>query len=380
MDVPQHPQPQSQSQPQQFDSNQLLMAIVQIGHSISSQNAQQQAMLDTINLLTQQVQAISVARSSPHSTTAKFNPPSTFTGQAIEVKDFLIDIWNSVTLQPHSFCTDPEKSIYMSMFFAPSMPKMWFSSVSNIVKSNFACFCDSFEKHFGNFDPQATANSQLCALCQEHCGSAANYYSRYNELCSRVDWSDFTLIDTFHEGLKPCVKSALKYVREKDRPKTFKEFAELCIEFDNLAWREEQDLRREKGETFSTESSEPAPTVFITQMLPTPLPTLTPPIYTMAPPPLTPQPMYTPVTSAPAYTSPPIPILSNEPTPMEIDAMRSRPRGPLTEAERLKRKQDGLCMYCGAAGHLKNKCPNRSPEAIHHFNAQASSSTPNSST
>jgi len=145
---------------------------------------------------------------------------------------------------------------------------MWFSSVSDIVKSDFTLFCNSFEKHFGDFDPVATANSQLRALRQEHCGSAANYYSRYNELCSRVDWSDFTLIDTFCEGLKPRVKSALKYVREKDRPKMFKEFAELCIEFDNLAWREEQDLHREKGETFSTESSKPAPTAFITQMLP----------------------------------------------------------------------------------------------------------------
>ena len=218
-DVPQHPQPQSQSQPQQFDSNQLLMAIVQMGHSISSQNAQQQAMLDTINLLTQQVQAISISHSTPRSLTAKFNPPSIFTGQAIEVKDFLIDIRNSITLQPHSFHTDSEKSIYMSTFFAPGTPKMWFSSVSDIVKSDFTRFCDSFEKHFGDFDPQATANSQLRALRQEHCGSAANYYSRYNELHSRVDWSDFTLIDTFREGLKPHVKSALKYVREKDCPK-----------------------------------------------------------------------------------------------------------------------------------------------------------------
>ena len=88
----QQSQPQPQPKSQQIDSNQLLMAIIQMGHGISAQNAQQQAMLDTINLLTQQVQAISVARSSPHFTTVKFNPPSTFTGQAIEVKDFLSDI------------------------------------------------------------------------------------------------------------------------------------------------------------------------------------------------------------------------------------------------------------------------------------------------
>ena len=112
-------------------------------------------------------------------------------------------------------------------------------------------------------------------------------------------------------------------------------------------------------------------------MLPTPFPTLTPPIYAPAvPPPIIPQPTYIPpATSTPAYTFHPVPAPSNEPAPMEIDAMRSRHRGPLTEAKRLKRKQDGLCMYCGAAGHMKDKCPNRSPEAIRRFNAQASSTS-----
>lgn len=37
------------------------------------------------------------------------------------------------------------------------------------------------------------------------------------------------------------------------------------------------------------------------------------------------------------------------------------PRGPLPEAERQRRRDNGLCMYCGDAGHMINECPRRRP-------------------
>jgi hypothetical protein len=47
------------------------------------------------------------------------------------------------------------------------------------------------------------------------------------------------------------------------------------------------------------------------------------------------------------------------PTPMDIDAAYTRPRGPLTLAERQRRKDNNLCFYCGSAVHSFNDCPNR---------------------
>ncbi|KAJ1132756.1 hypothetical protein NDU88_011059 [Pleurodeles waltl] len=41
--------------------------------------------------------------------------------------------------------------------------------------------------------------------------------------------------------------------------------------------------------------------------------------------------------------------------PMQIDPIR----GPLTESEREDRRQKGLCLYCGKAGHLIRSCPVR---------------------
>ena len=47
----------------------------------------------------------------------------------------------------------------------------------------------------------------------------------------------------------------------------------------------------------------------------------------------------------------------NGPTPMEIDAARRR--GPLSEAEKQRRRSNRLCLYCGGPGHIAIHCPHR---------------------
>jgi hypothetical protein len=45
-------------------------------------------------------------------------------------------------------------------------------------------------------------------------------------------------------------------------------------------------------------------------------------------------------------------------TPMEVDAtMSSKPFSPLTLIEKDRRRKEGLCMYCGAKGHIARICP-----------------------
>ncbi|OMJ12353.1 Retrotransposon-derived protein PEG10 [Smittium culicis] len=44
---------------------------------------------------------------------------------------------------------------------------------------------------------------------------------------------------------------------------------------------------------------------------------------------------------------------------MEIDAISSRPRGPLTESEKTRRYDLRLCLYCGGKGHIALNCCRR---------------------
>jgi hypothetical protein len=41
---------------------------------------------------------------------------------------------------------------------------------------------------------------------------------------------------------------------------------------------------------------------------------------------------------------------------MEVDAT-SRPRGPLSDAEKERRRRDGLCLYCASKDHQVINCP-----------------------
>ncbi|KAH9901485.1 hypothetical protein C8Q73DRAFT_778918 [Cubamyces lactineus] len=57
-------------------------------------------------------------------------------------------------------------------------------------------------------------------------------------------------------------------------------------------------------------------------------------------------------------SSPSIPGASSGPRgtlKVEVDAMR---RGPLSQTEKDRRRREGLCLYCGKAGHMISKCPN----------------------
>ncbi|KAK4934647.1 hypothetical protein LTR66_015565 [Elasticomyces elasticus] len=44
-------------------------------------------------------------------------------------------------------------------------------------------------------------------------------------------------------------------------------------------------------------------------------------------------------------------------------SLASRPRGPLSDVERLRRREQGLCLYCGGPGHIAAQCRNKRPTA-----------------
>ena len=92
------------------------------------------------------------------------------------------------------------------------------------------------------------------------------------------------------------------------------------------------------------------------------------------------------VASTPTSTTQTHMIPSSGPSPMEIDVTRCR--GPLSEAEKQRRRANCLCLYCGGPGHIAITCPHRPKQQVSQVstcekfqsNSPTRSSRPNSPT
>lgn len=62
------------------------------------------------------------------------------------------------------------------------------------------------------------------------------------------------------------------------------------------------------------------------------------------------------------YRPAPSPPPAHDPDAMQLDMVstsKRRVRGPLDDAEKARRREKDLCMYCGGQGHYAFNCPNR---------------------
>ena len=66
----------------------------------------------------------------------------------------------------------------------------------------------------------------------------------------------------------------------------------------------------------------------------------------------------------------------NTPTSMEIDTTRRR--GPLSEEEKLRRRANRLCLYCGGPGHIVVNCPHRPRRQVNQIVASSNCAKPES--
>ena len=121
-----------------------------------------------------------------------------------------------------------------------------------------------------------------------------------------------TLLGLFYESLSDEVKDEL--VKQK-RPAALHEYFQLAIDIDDRLFQRRQE-RRDRPNNF---------------------------------------PRQTPSTSTSTSTS----TTTTGVAPMDLSATASTSvnRTRLPDAERQRRFQENLCLYCGQAGHRRNDCP-----------------------
>lgn len=261
----------------------------------------------------------------------KFHEPRVFDGKVRSVNPFLDEIESAVWLQRASLVTDLDKALYFYTYLKDGSPKSWFSGIKKdethqYLLHDWDALIQDFRDHFGDSDIHNTALHEMDLLIQT--GSCASFASRFRELLPDLDLTeDRSKIDYFRKRLKDNIKDVLATIPRRTTPTNFDRYVEMCIDIDNNLHRRQLETQKKsratpttKNNSFNFRNNNTAP-------VPSSSSTLPPGI------------------------------------PMEIDATKTKPHGPLTDEEKARRKREGLCAYCGQGKHLIENCPNMSDRA-----------------
>lgn len=254
----------------------------------------------------QQLLATASTNSSDRSTSSvNLSDPEPFSGGHDKLSTFLFQCRLKFHASPTKFADDTIKIAYAVSFLrGPALlwaePKSKDGQMKYQVWSDFE---DAFKSAFGDPDPTQTARAKLTRLSQK--GSASTYWSEFQTLAARAEWDDSYLMYKFVSGLKDTLREKHAYMDEQ--PKTLTKLVEWAIRIDNQIFAYQRS-KKESQKPWIAPSASPSD--------------------------------------------------NSGTTPMELDVTKF---SKLTIEERRRRRQQGLCMYCGAKGHYASRCPAKKP-------------------
>lgn len=290
------------------------------------------------------------------SRSAKVSPPEMFSGEKHKIYVFLAKCRHNYLSRPELFTNEVQKVLFASGYFDGAAFN-WFQPLLNqysraasnndleSVPAEFQSFenlAKSLEITFGDPDLTRTKEQELWSLTQTTSVSA--YLADFNRIRGFLEWNDQSLASAFYRGLKAVVKDGLIY--EKPAPKTLAELSAAALRIDSRQYQRllEARLERRAAPASAPQSHRPSRP-----------PTLAP----NPPPPVPPTASLPPFASLPPPRTVPPPT-SDGSTPMELDLVQpypSRPRGPLSDEEKQRRKEQNLCHYCASPSHRIQACP-----------------------
>ena len=153
-------------------------------------------------------------------------------------------------LNPVKYIEDIDKVIFAAMhlkgsafaWFEPTM-KDWVDTSGKPDKDTLMCFTrfaefeNRINKVFGTIQEERAASRALYNVRQK--GSAAMYYSEFNQIATKLRWEDEdAFAEIFYNGLKKEVRQEMM-----DPPTTYKDMVDEAIKIDNRLY----ELRMEEG-------------------------------------------------------------------------------------------------------------------------------------
>lgn len=254
-------------------------------------------------------------------------------GEALE--NFLYELRLRHRYAPTLFSNEQRK-IDDAALHLSGTPLQWFRQVESTAPNNqpfhtFEEFLTNLRANYGEVDALRRYRDEFDSLQQSK--SAADYVARFNLLASRLSLTQEDKLYRFKKGLKGELRIRLAGSLSNDALAVVQE---KSIEMDNALWDTDPSYRRRHVAPTSGRS------ITQTHLQPGPGPT-----YQF-------QRQHSTLSN------------NHRNDPMIIDTLQ-RPAGsfgPISAAEKSRRFQEGLCLYCGKSGHQATLCPNKPKNVV----------------
>jgi hypothetical protein len=295
----------------------------------------QQQMMAMMNLLTQSVanqNRQSASPAPPKAQEPKVKDPETFHGQRDSLNAFITECELVFELQPSRFGDDRTRVSYMISLLRGTpllavRPLLSYDPRPYFL-DNHRLFVEYLQTNYGDPDEKGTARRKLKNLRQ--ITSASAYFAEFQQYIAILGWKDQDpIIDKAIDGLKSYLKDEV--ARSGHRPNTLSDLIAFIIPLDNRLYEREQEKRYETRNATSKTTTNARPTQPTNNM--------------------------TSVTSA-TFTPRSTNFADTKPTTANYTRTTgSTPRGPLSDAEKQRRRDNNLCLYCAEQGHSATDCP-----------------------
>lgn len=259
----------------------------------------------------------------------KVDPPPRFNGNR---RDYLLwkdQLDNFFQLQPQSFPDDARKIAYIYSRMSETAAK-WLKNIrqanpNDLILCNIMNFWQAADAMFVDSNRVENARARLERCVQTAGSSTTAYATRFKEIAVDCQYDSAYLLRCFRKGLRP--ETLIRMSNLQNIPTVFEEYVQRAILEDDREYNLQQELKSRRLPPGSR------PT-FRNSQRPNP----------------------NPVSASPAASS--------GPAPMEIGAVTANPVRKLTQDEKLLRRKNGQCLYCGIKGHFVNNCPAKSSKNL----------------
>ncbi|KAL0195105.1 hypothetical protein M9458_008677 [Cirrhinus mrigala] len=223
--------------------------------------------------------------------------PAPYSGRSEECNGFLLQCSLIFTMQPMQYPTDQSKFAFIiSLLTGPAL--RWAETIwlqAGPATRSIQNFIAHFKEVFGQSDTAISAGEQLYHLKQGTM-SIHEYSLKFRTLAAASGWNEQSLLTTYRLGLEPKLRLQLAAHDDHQGLERFIQHSIRCSDRMSFYLSEDVTLLR-----------------------------------------------------PPEQVSPPEPAIE----PMILNS------GKLSATERQRRLTRGLCLYCGASGHMRLNCPSR---------------------